>query len=96
MMFEFKSLNGGLESQTGFSMEDMNRQLERMDASFLRFSETMADHPYPARRVMAMKAFTESELFAEWRPDLISTDRLLVPHEEVERRCREILDFVRM
>ena len=91
-----KLLNGGLESSTGFSTEAVERQLERQNASFFRFSELTADHPYSTRRVMAIKAFSESELFADWRPDLVKPGEPLRPHKEVEQKCQEILDIMRI
>ena len=91
-----KLLSGGLESENGFSLESIEKQLNRQNTNLLRFSELAYDHPFSTRRIMAMKLFSESDLFARWHPDLVKPGQKLIRHEDVERQCREIMDIVRM
>jgi len=64
-----KFMSGAIFGEGELSPEEAAGQLESVKETPVRLLELSYDHPIPARRILAAKAFAESEVFSRAHPE---------------------------
>lgn len=89
-----KLVVGGSERLQGFNIDEYLKQLEQVRTTPARFLELGYTHPLIPKRISALRAFAESEMFASWRPD-IQTSRQNRSKQEVDWLCAQIVSVTK-
>lgn len=98
---ETAAQNAFLKLATGGSipLEEINvdaflKQLERVDSRAAKFLELGDTHPLIPKRIEASRAFSECEIFFNWRPEMSSSKIKIRTLAETDAFCDKIIRVV--
>ena len=87
-----KLVTGGVTRLEDLNLEEYLRQYERVESRSLRIMEAFETHPLIPKRLQAVQAFANCEIFLEWRPKLAPSSEVRSLHE-TDELCNRILEI---
>lgn len=76
---------------TRLDIESLREQLILAESSAKKIDELVASHPISTKRVFAMMEFAQSEVFYNWRPDLIKPGVVPKTRAMADAECKKII-----
>lgn len=81
---------GGGAHLQGLNLEEYRKQLERVSESPMRLKEVSSSHPLGAKRVEAIRLFSECDVLYSWHPELKKSG-LVRSKEDVDLACEKLV-----
>jgi Zn-dependent protease with chaperone function len=85
-----KLQTGGANLLKGFNPDEYIKQMSKVSASPIRFSEMQSTHPIGPKRVEALRYFSDCETLFSWRPEMRS-DAPARGRAEVDADCEKLM-----
>lgn len=85
-----KLMTGGADLLQGFNAEEYSNQISKINESPLRFLEIFQSHPVGAKRVEALRLFSECKVLYDWRPEM-RRDITLRGKADIDAECENLL-----
>lgn len=82
------AIGGGNRLQQ-INLEEFLKQLEKVQATPVRFLELFDTHPLILKRIEAIRLFAECEVFYSWHPEMRSTNTAMRSKAEIDDLCEK-------
>ena len=87
---EIKMASAGMVHMEGFNEAEYFKQMERVRQTPLQYLETERSHPLGAKRMQALRLFSECEVYYSWRPEARSGAASRTK-EDVDLACEKFI-----
>lgn len=93
MMALAKLKTGGEGGLSEINLQAYVRQLDQVGRTPVRLTELFQTHPLTQKRIAALAAFEDSEIYRAWLP-AVNDAQPSRPRQEVERLCADLMQVV--
>lgn len=86
---------GTIGQQDNIDYEAILDQLDESMGNIAKYDEIFSSHPAAARRLKAVREFSECEVYYQWCPEQKKPGQIMRSKEETDTRCRRFIDLTK-
>ncbi|MCL2265457.1 MAG: M48 family metallopeptidase [Treponema sp.] len=90
-----KCLSGAVLNRDDYNIDAILKQYDTLSSSPIHFNEILYSHPQATRRILASKAFMDSEILYSWRPEWRVPGKRLLGKQELDARCERFISVAK-